>query len=241
MKDELDRARRTLISTSPLLPRSVLAAVGLGAAFGIGLLTGGIGEARGSAPAEVDTLGAARERAALLATKQSELKLAFPAELLAPEAKGAARPTVPDKPPAAEPPTAKPPAEKPTAEKPPAVKPAPIHAAVDEGEPAVEREAERPSIQATLAKVLGGAPPAASAAPAPKPKTFALQVASLPQRAPADELAKKLAGQGLHARVAVGEVGGREVYRVRVGAFAERDKAESAKSKLAMPAFIVSE
>lgn len=251
MKDELDRARRTLISKGAVLPRSVLAAVGIGAAFGLGMLVGGVGQARGSVPSDGDVLAMARARGELLAHKQGDLKLAFPAELLAPEAKGAP-PAVAARSPAAEPRAEQPPTErlqtaKPAAAKPPA-DPAPVETAPAdepehgaEPEPPAARETERPSIQATLAKVLGGAPPTAAERMAPPPRTFTLQVASLPQRGPAEALANKLAGQGLNARVVVGEVGGREVFRVRVGAFAERDKAEAAKSKLAMPAFIVSE
>ena len=258
--DELDRARRTLIQRSTVLPRPVLAAVGIGAAFGLGILAGGIGEARGAAPAgDEDVLAAARARSVALVEKQGAIKLAFPAELLAPEARGGARPVVADAEKAA---TEKAPTEKASTEKGPADK-APTDKAptdkaqvdkaqvdkasaekaqpVEDDAPAPRADEERPSIQATLAKVLGGAPPTASAPPTARPKSFALQVASLPQRAPAEELMKKLSGQGLNARVVVGEVGGREVFRVRVGSFAERDKAEAAKGKLAMPSFIVSE
>lgn len=252
MIDELDRARRTLISKSTVLPRSVLAAVGLGAAFGLGILAGGIGEARGNAPRDEDVLAAARARSEALAIRQSEIKLAFPAELLAPEAKGGARAVVPptdkpqndkpqnDKPQADKPQPDKPQPDKPQADKPQVESPGAAERDLDE-EAAPADEAPRPTLQATLAKVLGGAPPTAATPPSPRAKSFALQVASLPQRAPADELAKKLAGQGLNARVVVGEVGGREVYRVRVGSFGERDKAEAAKGKLTMPSFIVSE
>lgn len=268
MRDELDRARRTLISTSATMPRSVLAAVALGGAFGLGILAGGVGEARGNAPADDDVLVTARARAELLAQKQGEIKLAYPAELLAPEAGMGARPAAivvegaaPAKAPAdaqpaepaadkrqpdrREPEQAKAPQQK-APNQVPSEKPTADTAVAErqpdpEPEPAPREASERPSIQATLAKVLGGAPPTTSSTPPAKPKTFALQVASLPDRSAAEALAKKLAGQGLSARVAVGEVGGREVFRVRVGAFAERDKAEAAKSKLAMPSFIISE
>ncbi|MCC7110161.1 MAG: SPOR domain-containing protein [Deltaproteobacteria bacterium] len=263
--DELDRARRTLIQRSTVLPRPVLAAVGIGAAFGLGILAGGIGEARGAAPAgDEDVLAAARARSVALVEKQGAIKLAFPAELLAPEARGGARPVVADgekattekattekattekaateKAPTEKGPADKGPADKAQVDKGPADKASADKAQpVEDDAPAPRADEERPSIQATLAKVLGGAPPTASAAPTPRPKSFALQVASLPQRAPAEELMKKLSGQGLNARVVVGEVGGREVFRVRVGSFAERDKAEAAKGKLAMPSFIVSE
>lgn len=268
--DELDRARRTLIQRSTVLPRPILAAVGIGAAFGLGILAGGIGEARGAAPAsDEDVLAAARARSVALVEKQGAIKLAFPAELLAPEARGGARPVVND---ADKPATDKPATDKAATDKAATDKPAtdkaqaasaPANSAptdsadkssadkakasaapsdqANDDEPAPRADEERPSIQATLAKVLGGAPPTASAPPAPRARSFALQVASLPQRAAAEDLTRKLSGQGLNARVVVGEVGGREVFRVRVGSFAERDKAEAAKGELAMPSFIVSE
>lgn len=278
--DELDRARRTLIQRSSVLPRPILAAVGIGAAFGLGILAGGIGEARGAAPAsDEDVLAAARARSVALVEKQGAIKLAFPAELLAPEARGGARPVVNDADKAAtdktatdkaatdKPATDKAATDKPATDKAPAnsapANTAPANSAptdssdkssadkakasaapsdqANDDEPAPRADEERPSIQATLAKVLGGAPPTASAPPAPRARSFALQVASLPQRAAAEDLTRKLSGQGLNARVVVGEVGGREVFRVRVGSFAERDKAEAAKGKLAMPSFIVSE
>jgi cell division protein FtsN len=258
VREELDRARRTLISASTTWPRSVLAAAALGGTFGLGLLAGGIGEARGASPAGQDPLVAARARAEQLAQRQGELRLAYPAELLAPEPEASAKPAavLVDKPASAPPaqekavsltpaPTAAP-VKQPQAERPKAERPEEDAAALAkpleaEAEPAHSDSKERPSIQATLAKVLGGAPPAAATPPAQKPKTFALQVASLPERGAADALADKLAGQGLNARVVVGEVGGRTVYRVRVGSFAERDKAEAAKGKLSLPSFIVGE
>ncbi len=268
MRDELDRARRTLISTTSATPRSLLAAVAIGGAFGLGILAGGVGEARGNAPVVDDALAAARARTDLLAHKQGEIKLAYPAELLAPETAPSTKPiaapahtaaaehAVANKPAATAPAADKPTADASADDKPMSA-PAPERAAhVQDGPdagarldtkpdpdatPAPAEPRDRPSIQETLAKVLGGAPPTAHAQPAPKAKTFALQVASLPERPAADALAGKLAGQGLNARVVVGEVGGRSVYRVRVGSFAERDKAEGAKAKLAMPSFIVGE
>ncbi len=242
MKDELDRARRTLISHSTLVPRTVLAAIGVGAAFGLGILVGGIGDARGASPSK-DVLDAARARTEVFEQKRSELKLAFPAELLADEPKpglvvASPASTAPIRP------SDKAATDRPATDKAlgaPGAREASTTGS-DDAEPAPVKPTSgenRARIQSALAKVLG----ASAAAPAPLPVTrsFALQVASVPERAGAEAMASKLAAQGLKARVVVGEVGGREVYRVRVGSFAERDKAEAAKSKLAMPSFIVSE
>lgn len=105
--------------------------------------------------------------------------------------------------------------------------------------PAAQDKPDAHRLQAALARVLGEAP--AVVDPAPVAKTFALQVASAPTRAGAEALAKKLETQGHQVRVVEGDVGGKAVFRVRVGAFADRADADAYKARLTTPAFVVAE
>jgi hypothetical protein len=110
----------------------------------------------------------------------------------------------------------------------------------DDGEAPPERVDDK-RIQAALAHVLekhDATAPAVVQAPASASKTFALQVASSPTRAGAEAAAKKI---GHDARVVEGEVGGKAVFRVRLGSYADRAAAERAKGALSMPSFIVAE
>lgn len=116
-------------------------------------------------------------------------------------------------------------------------------AATESGEPPVAaltaEKVDPARLQQALAKVLGDAPTAVDARPVAR--AFALQVASAPNRAGAEELSKKLAAQGHEVRVIEGDVGGKAVFRVRVGRFQDRASADSYKAKLSTPAFIVGE
>lgn len=284
------RAPRTSLTRAPVLPRGLVAAVGVGVAFGLGVVAGGgIGEAQGASPqahalaAEVDVLRLAEGRSQVLEEKRERLKLTYAQELTRPEPpvveRAIERQRVPgagDK--AAEgKAAAEKAAEGATAERAaakaatdevaaslepppppmPEVKPEPVKLARDDESAndgadasadeelagakaeAPREKADNQHLQAALAKVLGGAPAVVDAPAAVK--TFALQVASAPTRAGAEELAKKLAAQGHTARVVEGDVGGKAVFRVRIGAFADRAMADAYKAKLATPAFVVSE
>lgn len=288
------RAPRTLLTRAPVLPRGLVAAVGVGVAFGLGIVAGGgIGEAQGASPparalaGELDVLRLAEGRSQVLEEKRERLKLTYAQELTRPEppvveraierqsVAAAAGKTAAERATLAQPAAATDevaaPLEPPPAPM-PEVRPEPARLAraaggadgggdgnddEDSDDGGSDREgaeddqvrdgkvagggekADNQHLQVALAKVLGGAP-AVVDAPAPV-KTFALQVASAPTRAGAEELAKKLSAQGHKARVIEGEVGGKAVFRVRVGGFADRADADAYKAKLATPAFVVSE
>ena len=81
--------------------------------------------------------------------------------------------------------------------------------------------------------------PVAEAKPPPEPKpgqekAFLLQVASYKDSAQAQQLLTKLKGKGYgQVRVVKGEVPGKGTYfRVRLGPFADRDKAQKMQEKL---------
>ncbi|OSM07199.1 SPOR domain-containing protein [Magnetofaba australis] len=61
--------------------------------------------------------------------------------------------------------------------------------------------------------------------------SFILQVASLSKQQEANALASRLQGRGAPARVAVGQIDGRPIYRVRIGPFPSRDAAMAAASR----------
>jgi cell division septation protein DedD len=271
--DRSERAPKTILTRAPLVPRGLLAAVGVGVAFGLGMVIGGVGEARGASPGGLTDRGGALSSAAArtkgLEEKRAAIKLTYASELLKPDPPPPARrldkvsaPVELTPPPAAEgiaaalidappPPLPDPPAPPPTP-----TPPAPLAAGPGEGTPertasadeepeaheagapAAER-ADPARLQAALARVLGSAP--ALADPPVASRTFALQVASAPTRSGAEELAHKLEGQGHRARVVEGEVGGKAVFRVRVGGFADRAQADAYKAKLQTPAFVVAE
>lgn len=71
-----------------------------------------------------------------------------------------------------------------------------------------------------------------TAAPAPVPNGFAVQVAALNVRGEADAIAKRLTSKGYAAYVQAPANGAPSVYRVRVGSFKTRREAESLASKL---------
>ena len=239
MRDPASSPHRTLLERAPLLPKGVVFALGLGAAFGLGVVVaGGIGVARGTpAPASVDVLARAKDRSKQLEDKRAQLKLSYGADLVKMDA--AHLTTLPTK--------ANAPSLTETAPAPLESAPAPMPKAtstaaeppVEDQAPVAEKVDDR-RLQQALARVLGSAP--AVVAPAmvdakATAKSWALQVASVPTEAGAESMAKKLAG----ARVVEGDVGGKAVFRVRVGNFADRKAAEAAKAKLAMPSFIVTE
>ncbi len=249
-------ASRTILERASVLPRGVFFAVGVGAAFGLGIVVaGGIGEARGSALPTADVLARAERTAQVYEQKRAALKLTYAAELQRPDPVRAEKlgekpasavepaaetapahlETPPEDPPPA-PPPASPPAPAPAAAPAAAAHATAAHAASDDDDDDNDDKADDRRIQRALAKVLGTVPAGVDDHRASAP-TYALQVASLPTREGAEAFAKKLPG----ARVAEGEVGGKSVFRVRLGAYAARAAAEAAKAKLALPSFIVAE
>jgi cell division septation protein DedD len=254
-----DRAHKTLLERAPLVPKGVFAALGVGVAFGLGIVAGGgMGRARGEAAMVTgDVLARAEERAKLLDEKRGTLRLTYGNELVKPEAVVVERPiekqagvkATPDA--HASSTSASPPADDGAAplEAPPAPMPEQKLAAVKVNDEAADDDVEKAPapaekqdparLQVALAKVLGTPPAAVDAKPVAK--SFALQVASSPTRQGAEELLKKLTAAGHKARIVEGDVGGKAVFRVRVGSFADRAAADAAKGKLSMPAFVVAE
>lgn len=251
---DLDRMR-TVVQRAPGAPRGLVAAVGLGVAFGLGAVIGGGGDARALGRDDVaaqvaahegrveDQLVVASKRSAALEETRAKLKLTYGAELAKPDApeprrtlaKAVSTTTSPttvvaktedvadpiEAPPA-------PVADAVPAPPPPIVAP---DAGVDDDEDVAKRSGD--DLKAAIARVVADTPEAAR---------FTLQVSAAPTQAGADDVVKKLAAAGhANARVVEGQVGGKPVFRVRVGAFTDRAQADGYKNKLAMPAFIVRE
>ena len=251
---------RTIVERASILPRGVFFAIGVGAAFGAGIVVaGGIGTAHGTVDtaAHVDTLAQADARAHKLAdvklklTYADELKRSDPVHVetlpTSSRSKAPAKPAEAEAvPPHLGPPPAAAPVETPRVVD---AKPAAAAAVVDgDGDGDGNEDAAPPEkvddkrIEQALAKVLADhhdAPPALVTTTAPSTtKAYALQVAAAPTRAGAEAEAKKL---GATAHVVEGEVGGKPVFRVRLGSYPDRASAEKAKAQLSMPSFIVSE
>jgi len=74
--------------------------------------------------------------------------------------------------------------------------------------------------------------PAASAASAGDPFTYFVQAGAFRSQAEADALRAKLTMMGLDAKISEREQAGRQIYRVRLGPFDDKEVAERAKSKL---------
>jgi cell division protein FtsN len=237
---ELESMRTVVQRAPPLVPRGVILALGLGVAFGAGLVVGGSGQANAvnidGAPAR-DPLVLAANRSAALEETRAALKLTYASELVRPDPPAPRRPPPPkvaaapavrreeasaplEAPPASMPPP--PPLQMPTAQN--------DEPAGDAIEDVDKRSGE--DLKAALARVVEDLQPTAG---------FSLQVAAAATQAGADDVVRKLAAQGHSARVIEGQVGGHPVFRVRVGAFTDRAQADAYKAKLAMPAFIVNE
>ena len=251
---DLDRMR-TVVQRAPGAPRGLVAAVGLGVAFGLGAVIGGGADARALGRDDVaaqvlaregrveDQLVVATKRSDALEETRTKLKLTYGAELAKPDAPEPRR-TLAKTPAAAATTVAKTeevadPIEAPPAPvvdalvvavAPPAVAP---DADVDDDEDVAKRSGD--DLKAAIARVVADTPNASAA-------QFTLQVAAAPTQTGADDVVKKLAAAGhTTARIVEGQVGGKPVFRVRVGAFADRAQADGYKQKLTMPAFIVRE
>lgn len=246
---DLDRMR-TVVQRAPGPPRGLVAAVGIGVAFGLGAVVGG-GDARalgrddfpGQGRVE-DALVVATGRADALEETRAKLKLTYGTELSKPDAPEPRRvlakasatvtttaaTTTAKKEEAAEP--IEPPPAPAIDEPAPAARVAARDDAADAGLAEDVSKRSGDDLKAAIARVVADEKPAAK---------FALQVAAAPTQAGADEVVKKLAAASHSARIVEGQVGGKPVFRVRVGGFADRAAADAYKAKLALPAFIVNE
>lgn len=235
MAIDVDRMR-TVMQRAPLLPRGVIAALGLGVAFGAGLVVGGSGQARAVDCEQTrDMLVLARNRSAALDDTRAKLKLSYASELLRPDPSEPRRPPSPRVVPAASlrseegaTPLQTPPAlvEPPVVAQPPRAVPDELQVVED------VQKRSGDDLKAALARVVDDLKPVAG---------FSLQVAAAATQAGADDVKKKLAAQGHSTRIIEGQVGGQPVFRVRVGAFSERAQAVAYQQKLPMPTFIVNE
>lgn len=246
---DLERSETIITSgASPL--RAVAVAVAVGVAFGAGALTGRTATAE--RPDEPLSLTSAEKRAEDLEARRAALKLSFASDLV--KADAVTKP--PMLPKATAPAAAHEPAPTPVgepAEREPERAPDPVRAEAapvpeDDDEPVgvvKQPKEDAARMKKALAKVLGDAPaPAERANDDEKParRSFTLQVASTPVKENAEQLRAKLAAGGHAARVVEAELdGGKKVYRVRVGSFDTREKADALKAKIAMPTFVVSE
>ena len=205
----MDRGGKTLLERAPILPRGVMFALGIGAAFGLGIVfAGGIGKARGqvmSAPASADVLVRASEKGRALDDKRAAMKLSYAAELLKPDAVHvdalASKSAAASAPEPAAAPIEPPPA--PLADAKPDQK-AEAKAAHDDADmmPVIVERTDPKRLQAAIARVLGDAPVVLD--PKPVAHAFALQVASTPTRAGAEDVAHPCNGRGW---IDVAEVG----------------------------------
>jgi DedD protein len=84
---------------------------------------------------------------------------------------------------------------------------------------------------AAAAPAAGAAPGTASAPPAGSGR-YTLQVAAVRTRSEADVIAKRLTGRGYPAYVDASSGRGTKMYRVRVGAFKDRNEAEPMRQRL---------
>jgi cell division septation protein DedD len=116
----------------------------------------------------------------------------------------------------------------------PEPEPAPVAPKVEEQKPSSDHLAK------ALSKVLGKETPDSveSAAKAQLPSgtgsAFAVQVASLPDRKVAEQLANRLTAKGYDARLVQADIAGRGVvYRVRIHGYGSRQEAEEARTLIA--------
>ena len=128
-------------------------------------------------------------------------------------------------PPATAPPVSlpKPPAAKETKPTPPAVAP-------------VAKETKPPAIVPTVARETKPAPPAVAAPPAAARRTFTVQIAAFKNAKQAGQLAERVKRDGYPADVRRIESSA-VPYVVRIGGFASREQAESAREALARKGF----
>jgi cell division septation protein DedD len=225
------------------LPRALVAAVGVGVAFGAGMVIGGIGRAEAAA-VDVDADPIARAEAKTKAYEElmKSTQLGWHQELMAPEPALPPLPNPKTKPttttttpaPVVEQATASPMIDRALAA--PEPEPAIVKAmvAVETPDAGVDDDdvVARPDpkmLDAAMARVLGtpaSAPPAAD-------KRYAVQLASTGTEAAARILANDWSSRGHAAVVVAADVPGKgTMYRVRIGGIASRAAADALKLRL---------
>ena len=126
--------------------------------------------------------------------------------------------------------------EKPAAEKDTAALPKPVDTAVaasTEPAPASSAAAKAPTTETTPAKAGPDATTAAAAAaPADDSTRYLLQAGAFQASGQAEEMKAKIAMLGLGARVESASIGGKTVYRVRMGPYGTASDLADAKRKL---------
>ena len=90
-----------------------------------------------------------------------------------------------------------------------------------------------PGVIPVRLRVVGGS------ASAPRERAFAVQVGAFSARENALELQRELARTGADANIQQAELGGRTIYRVRVGRFASSDAAGATARRLAQSGYAV--
>ena len=254
-RERRSQAGSTLVERASSLPRALLAALSVGAAFGAGIVAGGIGEAEAAVVAvdavEADPLARAEARTKAYEQLIKGTQLSWHQELTALEP---ALPPLPPKKattttttkaavaaPLAEAATASPMIDKALAVTDPEPTPPPREvAAVDAGSEAAsdDRAGEsevvvRPDpklLDDAMARVLGEKPAAAVVV---VDKRYAVQLASTGTEAAAQILAADWNKRGQAAVVVAAEVAGKgTMYRVRIIGIASRAAADALKLKL---------
>ena len=247
---------KTHLSRQASFPRALLAAVGIGTAFGAGVVLGGAHFAH-AVPTEPEGQGViarAELRTAELDRVRQGLKLSWHQELTGPEpARQPAPPLVVTKRAATEQKKPAPLQEPPSS--PPMVDASMLSAPLEAAEPPAPRaddtrddaahadvddegdiEIARPDprrLQAAMDKVLGAAAPHQAAVDDVDERRYAVQVASASSEAGAKEMGAKVKARGFDAVVIPADIPGKgTVYRVRVRGFASRAAADAAKARL---------
>jgi cell division septation protein DedD len=240
---------RTLLDKPTSLPKALVAAVGVGLAFGAGFVVGGIGDARaegdGVAVVDVDPVVAAATRTKLYEERVKGLSLTWHQELNAVDALPSTLPP-PAAPKVASLPVAEEPSSAPIVDKavvaaadepPPPPKRAapsePDHNSDDESD--AKKVKSKPNLDAAIGKVLGDdrLEKAAEKASTTPEKRYALQLGSTGSEAGAKVLADGWAARGHKVSVVAAEVAGKgTMYRVRIGGIASRAAADALKAKL---------
>lgn len=235
---------RTLLDKPTSLPKALVAAVGVGLAFGAGFVVGGIGDARaeGDAVVDVDPVAAAAARTKQYEERVKGLSLTWHQELNAVDALPSTLPP-PAAPKVASLPVAEEPSSAPIVDKAvvaavdepplPPKRAAPVepdHNSDDESD--AKKVKSKPNLDAAIGKVLGDKAAEKASSTTPE-KRYALQLGSTGSEAGAQVLADGWAARGHKVSVVAAEVAGKgTMYRVRIGGIASRAAADALKAKL---------
>ncbi len=243
-RDGTDRCRPLPSTDRTALPRALVAAIGVGVAFGAGLVIGGIGRAEASPPrsarvvdVDEDPVARAEARTQAYETLVKTTQLRWHRELVEPEPPPPPAPKVATSTPKIakhliEAATASPLIERPlVAPEPEPLPSAPALeadiAASDDDDVVVRPDPRQ--LDAALARVLGEKKPT----PALSDKRYAVQLASTGTEAAARILAAQWQQRGHPTSVVAADVAGKgTMYRVRIGGIASRAAADALKLKL---------